>query len=180
MRKIVLATMLFIFLYHGTLHAQAAPKENNAVAADSAILRWDPSLFFDQGFIFRYGGRMPRKLVLSTWQSEYKLSWIMNRWMHFFSNTSAQRRDRIFECYVRGYNIYLATNAGALKKTWADELIPGTYRVIHVGMTATPKNPEYTISGLAPGTYYFRVTAYDNCGESGFTDRMVSKKIVRK
>lgn len=175
MRKIVLASMFFIFLYHGTLHAQAAPKENNAVPADFAVLRWDPSPSFDHESTFWYIRRILEKGRFSPRESYY--SWTTTRrWMSLLPNASAQRHDRGFGCYVKGYNIYLATDADILKKSKKYELIPGTYRVISAGMTATPKNPEYTVPGLAPGTYYFRVTAYYDCMEGDFGN-MVSKKI---
>jgi len=42
--------------------------------------------------------------------------------------------------------------------------------VINVGLTATPDNPEKTVTELPPGTYYFSVTAVDILGnESGYS-----------
>jgi len=59
-----------------------------------------------------------------------------------------------------GYKIYYGTS-------------PKTYNsVINVGMTT-----NYSVNGLAPGTYYFAVTIYDTSGnESGYSNE--TKKAI--
>ena len=46
-------------------------------------------------------------------------------------------------------------------------------RVINVGMVTS-----YTITGLAPGTYYFAVTAYDSSGNQSPFSNVARKKIT--
>jgi len=58
---------------------------------------------------------------------------------------------------VAGYKLYYGTSS----RNYSNN--------INVGMVTS-----YTVSGLAPGTYYFTVTAYDASGnESGFSNEAI-------
>jgi crotonobetainyl-CoA:carnitine CoA-transferase CaiB-like acyl-CoA transferase len=63
---------------------------------------------------------------------------------------------------LAGYRIYYGTSAGALSQT------------IDV---AGPAATTYALADLAPGTYYFVVTAYNTAGIQSAQSSMASKTI---
>ena len=63
---------------------------------------------------------------------------------------------------LSGYNIHYGTNATALSLTVA---------------VSGARTTSYTIGGLAPGTYYFAVNAYNSLGVEGLASNTVSKTI---
>lgn len=63
---------------------------------------------------------------------------------------------------LAGYHIYYGTSAGAL-----------TTQIDVAGTTAT----TYAITGLAPGTYYFTVTAYSSVGTESAQSNVGTKTI---
>jgi len=63
---------------------------------------------------------------------------------------------------LSGYNIHYGTNATTLSLTVA---------------VSGARTTSYTITGLAPGTYYFAVNAYNSLGVEGLASNTVSKTI---
>jgi fibronectin type 3 domain-containing protein len=67
---------------------------------------------------------------------------------------------------LAGYRVYSGTAPGAY-----DTSLP-------VGLTPTPVAPCTTMAGLATGTHYFAVTAYDASGNESPYSNEVSKDIL--
>ncbi len=51
-------------------------------------------------------------------------------------------------------------------------------QIIPVGLTQTPNAPSFTITELAPGTYYFTVRAVDTSGNQGLPAPEATKTIT--
>jgi len=51
-------------------------------------------------------------------------------------------------------------------------------QIIPVGLTQTPNAPSFTITELAPGTYYFTVRAVDTSGNEGLQAPEATKTIT--
>ncbi|RMH08925.1 MAG: hypothetical protein D6704_02125, partial [Nitrospirae bacterium] len=66
---------------------------------------------------------------------------------------------------LAGYNVYYGTQSQIY--TVAE----------NVGLTDTPNSPTYLVTGLAPGTYYFAVTALDTSGNESTFSNEASKTI---
>ncbi len=63
---------------------------------------------------------------------------------------------------LAGYHIYYGTNKSSLNKT----------------ITVTsPTETTYEVSGLAPGTYYFSVVAYNSLGVDSSDSNVATKTI---
>jgi hypothetical protein len=63
---------------------------------------------------------------------------------------------------LAGYHIYYGTSAGALTTTVT---------------IANPNETSYVVGGLAPGTYYFSIVAYNSAGIDSPQSNMASKTI---
>jgi hypothetical protein len=63
---------------------------------------------------------------------------------------------------LAGYHIYYGTSAGAMTTTIT---------------VASPTETSYVVSGLAPGTYYFTVVAYNSAGVDSPESNVASKTI---
>lgn len=64
---------------------------------------------------------------------------------------------------LAGYHIYYGTNESAMNNTIT---------------VSSPTDTLYTISGLAPGTYYFSVVAYNSMGVDSTDSNIASKTIT--
>ena len=63
---------------------------------------------------------------------------------------------------LAGYHIYYGTSAGALTTTVT---------------ISNPTETSYVVAGLAPGTYYFAIVAYNSAGVDSPQSNMASKTI---
>jgi hypothetical protein len=77
-------------------------------------------------------------------------------------NVPTQNTDGTPLTDLAGYHIYYGTSAGA----WTSTIV-----------VSTASETSYVVSGLAPGTYYFAIVAFNTAGEDSPQSNVGSKTI---